>query len=56
MLDPKKVVVGSIIEKDRMLADPSRYNYEVRIPKDATPEEIAKFMKNFKKKWFGAGA
>lgn len=28
-----------------------RYQYEVRIPKDATPEEIDNFMKEFVKRW-----
>ena len=55
MIDPKKMIVGQAIEADGMRSDPSRYNYEVRIPKGATPEEIDEFMKNFKKKWFGAG-
>jgi hypothetical protein len=30
-----------------------RHNYEIRIPPNATPEEIAEFMKKFKDKWFG---
>jgi hypothetical protein len=30
-----------------------RHNYEIRIPPNATKEEIAEFMKKFKSKWFG---
>ena len=29
-----------------------RLKYEVRVPPNASPEEIAEFMKKFKKKWF----
>jgi hypothetical protein len=29
-----------------------RLNYEVRIPPNATPEEIAEFMKKFNAAWF----
>ena len=28
-----------------------RNSYQVKIPKDATPEEIKEFMKEFMKKW-----
>ena len=30
----------------------ARLKYEIRIPPNATPEEIAEFMKKFKEKWF----
>lgn len=36
-----------------MKKEQPRLRYEVRIPKNATPEEIAEFMKQFKEKWFG---
>lgn len=30
-----------------------RHNYQVKIPPNATKEEIVEFMKEFNKKWFG---
>lgn len=37
------------------MAEQSRHNYYVNIPKDATPEQIKEFMKKFMKKWNSEG-
>jgi hypothetical protein len=48
----KKTAKDMIDDKEPMVDNKKpRHNYTVRIPPDATPEEIDAFMKEFVKKW-----